>query len=225
MIASPYAGVSPEQWLDVTRTLVDEHPLKPAEIVEVTLGCWDAIFKSRIGGFVIGRHIKPKPQIMGFLLHELIPLAFAARYPTTWRPESVATEKDLVHVHNDLFSIEIKTSSNPTRIFGNRSYAQQDGVSKKEKTGYYLAVNCEKFGPAGRPKVTRIRFGWIDSADWRGQVAATGQQANLFLSGRARQVVDHLRRRKEERRLSKLMLLVLTKRSEPLDRHGAVVFA
>ncbi|MFN9402025.1 MAG: ScaI family restriction endonuclease, partial [Dolichospermum sp.] len=45
--------------------------------------------------------------------------------------------------HN--FSIEIKTSSSPRNIFGNRSYAQKSttGKTKKSKSGYYLVINFE----------------------------------------------------------------------------------
>lgn len=179
MILSPYHRIPPDRWPAVTKRLIARHPLEPAELSEVVLSAWEAIFKSRIGGFAIGRHIKPKPQIMGFLLHELIPLAFSALYPGVWRPEAAAAEKDLVHIPDDIFSIEIKTSSNPSKIFGNRSYAQPDVTSKKVKAGYYLAINFGKFGSKERPKITLIRFGWLDASDWRGQQAASGQQASL----------------------------------------------
>ena len=52
--------------------------------------------------------------------------------------------------------------------------------SKKSKAGYYLAVNFEGFAKTRtKPCVRRIRFGWLDHADWIGQKAATGQQARL----------------------------------------------
>jgi len=179
---SPYAGLNSSQWLAKTKQLVDSHPLSTDEIVQVTMDSWNAIFASRIGskGFTIGTHIFPKPQIMGFLLHELIPLEFQARYPGIWRGEQTASDKDLVHVPNGQYSIEIKTSSHPSQIFGNRSYAQVGNSSKKSKSGYYLAINFGKFKASAKlPAILRIRFGWLDDIDWIGQTAATGQQARL----------------------------------------------
>ncbi len=183
MTRSPYARVPRSKWLAKTRELVRSHPLKMDEVVAVVLGAWDAIFESRIGpkGFRVGEHLFPKPQIMAFFLHELIPLEFAARYPKLWRAETTAQDKDLVYIPDDSLSVEIKTSSHPTQIFGNRSYAQERrSSSKKEKAGYYLAINFGKFSRGGgRPSIHRIRFGWLDHGDWVGQRAATGQQARL----------------------------------------------
>jgi len=125
-------------------------------------------------GFKIGVNIFPKPQIMGFLLHELVPLELSVRYPKLWRTEETSEDKDIVFIPDDIFSIELKTSSSPRRIFGNRSYAQDSTKGKKEKTGYYLAINFHKFiEKKTRPKIKLIRFGWI------GQKAATGQQSRL----------------------------------------------
>ena len=182
-MVSPYAGLPPEKWLEVTRQLVNEHPLKTAEIVDVVLTAWNSIFASRVGtrAFHIGKEIFPKPQIMGFFLHELIPLELAARYPKKWRGERSAGDKDIVYIPNDRLSIEVKTSSNPSHIFGNRSYAQGTTKNKKAKSGYYLAVNFQKFSTSlKRPNILLVRFGWLDSTDWIGQKAATGQQSRLL---------------------------------------------
>jgi hypothetical protein len=117
---------------------------------------------------------------MGFFLHELIPLEIATLHPDEWTGERVASEKDIVYIPDDKYSIEVKTSSNPRRIFGNRSYAQGSTKAKKSKSGYYLAVNFEKFSKTNKkPRILLIRFGWLDSSDWIGQTAATGQQAHL----------------------------------------------
>lgn len=180
---SPYLNQPQNKWLSITKTLIKEHPLSSEEIVEVVNMAWSDIFKSQIGTkpFHIGIDILPKPQIMGFLLHELIPLEFERRYPTKWRSEKSAMDKDLIYLPSDKFSIEIKTSSNKDKIFGNRSYAQEATADKKTKSGYYLTINFEKFGVETNkiPKVSFIRFGWIDHTDWLGQVAATGQQSRL----------------------------------------------
>lgn len=178
---SPYSGFQSSQWLDRTRTLIQEFPLEKEELVEIVLLVWESILKTKIGvkEFRIGKDIFPKPQIMGFFLHELIPLELASRYPNQWRGEKTAIDKDIVYIPNDYYSIEIKTSSNPTKIFGNRSYAQSSQIQKKSKSGYYLAANFEKFDGEKNPKIRLIRFGWLDAEDWMGQKAASGQQARL----------------------------------------------
>lgn len=178
-MTSPYLGLPPEEWAARTAQLVEAHPLDAREIVAVTLSSWQAIFESRIGRFRIGTEIAPKPQIMGFLLHELIPLEFSARYPATWSRERSASDKDLVYLPDPSLSVEIKTSSHRARIFGNRSYAQPADSTKKSKSGHYLAINFEAFRGKSQPAITRIRFGWLDGADWIGQASQTGQRAGL----------------------------------------------
>jgi hypothetical protein len=176
----PYANIDENEWQSKTIELINDHPLDSKEIVEVVLSCWETIFESRLGGkFRIGYEIQPKPQIMGFLLHELIPLELQSRYPSEWRPEKEKFDKDLVYIPNPSNSIELKTSSHPTQIFGNRSYAQEQIGNVKSKNGYYLTVNFEKFNSRGLPRVTQVRFGWLDHSDWIGQASSTGQQARI----------------------------------------------
>lgn len=183
MNVSPYIGVPESNWAAVTKELLDKHPINSDELVEIVLKSWEGIFQSKIGvsGFLIGKHIFPKPQTMGFFLHELIPLEYSVRYPKLWRGEKTGEDKDLEYIPDSKFSVEIKTSSSAGQIFGNRSYAQESqSGDKKSKSGYYLTINFEKF-KAGlvQPKVKLIRFGWLDHTDWIGQKAATGQQARL----------------------------------------------
>ena len=106
---------------------------------------------------------------------------------------SVAAEKlktpVVIEPTSPFYSVEIKTSSDPNQIFGNRSYTQQAGSVKKSKVGYYLAINFEPFAfdaalrqyhSEMQPRIVQIRFGWLDLADWKGQTAASGQQARLL---------------------------------------------
>jgi hypothetical protein len=180
---SPYHRVAETQWPQKTKKLVEAHPLKAAELVEVVLQSWNGIFESKLGpkGFQIGIHIIPKPQIMGFLLHELISLEFATRYPKFWRGEQSSSDKDLVYIPDEQFSVEIKTSSDKKNIYGNRSFAQKSEIAgKKSKSGYYLQVNFDKFSKTVlKPEILLIKFGWLDHTDWIGQTASTGQQARL----------------------------------------------
>lgn len=180
--SSPYEGLDRSLWLGRTKELVEAHPFNPDEIVEVVLESWNSIFESKIGisGFTIGEHIVLKPQLMGTLLEQLIVLELEFRYPEVWRGERAAKDKDLVYAPDEGFSVEIKTSSSAKNIYGNRSYAQEPKAAKKSKSGYYVAVNFEKFsGAAARPRIRLVRFGWLDHADWLGQASQTGQQARL----------------------------------------------
>lgn len=179
---SPYAKTKKSDWIKVTNELLEAHPLNEKEIVEFCLAAWENLFSSSIGrhGLKIGEHIFPKPQIIGALLHELIPAEIVASYPKNWRREQEKDDKDIVYVPDDSFSIELKTSSNPNQIFGNRSYAQAPTRNKKSKDGYYLTVNFEQIKEkAKRPNILMIRFGWLDHTDWIGQASETGQQARL----------------------------------------------
>ncbi len=181
-MTSPYKGKKIKQWSAITKKIVKEHPLSTKGIVDIVLSSWSSIFASGIGSkrFKIGKDIFPKPQIMGFFLHELIPLELAARYPKLWRPEKTSEDKDIVYIPDDQYSIEIKTSSSSKRIFGNRSYAHGSKKGKKAKSGYYLAINFEKVEDnVERFQIKLIRFGWIDESDWIGQKAASGQQSRL----------------------------------------------
>ncbi|HEY3324353.1 MAG TPA: ScaI family restriction endonuclease [Planctomycetota bacterium] len=180
---SPYQGLPLEKWKAKTQELIDAHPLKRKELVEAAFSTWESIFRSRIGpsGFRIGKDLFPKPQIMGFFLHELLPLELATRHPRLWRGDKASDEKDLVYIPDPAkFSVEIKTSSSLKCIFGNRSYAQVPTEGKKLKSGYYLALNFEKFSAFNRkPKLLLVRFGWLDHSDWVGQHAESGQQCRL----------------------------------------------
>lgn len=182
-MTSPYSGVASKDWEAKTQNLIESHPLKKKELVEIILTSWKSIFSSSIGRYKIGKDFFPKPQIMGFFLHELMTLEFERRYPKQWRGDKSKTDKDLVYIPNDSFSIEIKTSSSRNKIYANRSYAQQSTDAKKTKSGYYTAINFEGFKISPKKlvqaKIVLIRFGWLDHSDWVGQASPTGQQASL----------------------------------------------
>jgi hypothetical protein len=99
-VKSPYDGLGIDKWRDKTLELIRGHPLDTNEIYEVVTKVWEGIFDSGIGGkpFRIGIDLFPRPQIMAYFLHELVPLEFAARYPGVWRREETTDEKDLVYI-------------------------------------------------------------------------------------------------------------------------------
>jgi len=182
MKSSPFRAVPPSKWLRVTQRLLQQFPIKPADLVSVVLESWVDIFESKIGkhAYHIGQEVFPQPQIMGFLLHELIPLNLASRFPDKWRRGLASTECDAHSLVDEKYSFEIKTSSSASGIFGNRSYAHVSDGAKKRRSGYMLAVNFAKFCPGEcNPELTLIRFGWLEPSDWIGQKSESGQQARL----------------------------------------------
>ena len=185
---SPYFGHPVEEWPAITGELLRHHPLHPDDVVAIVHRAWEAIFRSTLGdGFYIGRDIFPAPQVLGFFLHELIGLECETVFPREWRNGRAAFDKDIVYIPDDSKSVEIKTSSDPNRIFANRSYGQEDaGKGKKAKSGYYIAVNFDPWparaiepGEQVIPALRRVRFGWLDHTDWLAQKAETGQQSSL----------------------------------------------
>lgn len=185
---SPYRGAPPSRWPAITDKLLSIHPLRTKDLISLVLGSWDDIFGSRIGpaGFRIGKEVIPQPQIMGFLLHELIPLNLHRRYRGSWRKGHAADEFDAEFIRDRRYSFEIKTSSFSNGIFGNRSYAHGTRQSSKSRSGYFLTANFEKFGAeTSKPDITLIRFGWLDADDWIGQRAESGQQARLTVEAKA----------------------------------------
>ena len=177
---SPYKDLPQDLWLDKTKELINKHPLKN-EIKDVVLKSWDDIFKSKIGSFTIGKEIFPSPQILSFFLHELVAHYLSLKYPKRYKVGEMKNEKDVHDMENPSMGIEIKGSSNATQIFANRSYAQPSSDSEtKDKNGYYVTINFEKISKdTPNPRITIIRFGYLEHKDWIAQKAATGQQARL----------------------------------------------
>ncbi|MBR5038787.1 MAG: ScaI family restriction endonuclease [Prevotella sp.] len=177
---SPYTNLPQEKWLDKTKELIDKHPLKN-EIKDVVLKSWKDIFNSKIGSFSIGKEIFPSPQILSFFLHELVAHYLSLKYPDRYKVGELKEEKDVHDMQDPSMGIEIKGSSNATQIFANRSYAQPSSDSEtKDKNGYYVTINFEKISKSNpHPKITIIRFGYLEHKDWIAQKAATGQQARL----------------------------------------------
>lgn len=165
-----------------TKELLNKHPLSEDIIIKAVLQSWEDLFKTKLGSSDVSFFdIKASPQVIGNLLHTLIPHNISLLDPN-WRAENNKEDKDLVYIPDDRFSIELKTSSNKNQIFGNRSYAQPStGTNHKSKDGYYIAVNFEKHtkDESYIPKIRLIRFGYLTHEDWIPQKSASGQQARL----------------------------------------------
>lgn len=178
-MASPYEGLSSDRWKAVTESLIADHPLSQAEILDAVQVAWTNLWQSRIGNEKDGctlAEVGPPATVVGAFFERLLARELASRYPGRWLP-GAGSQKDLHFVPDERFSIELKTSGQAGfNIYGNRSYAQelQEGsVRKKDKSGYYITVNFH--GQA----LTLVRFGWIDAGDWKSQRASTGQMAGL----------------------------------------------
>ena len=171
---SPYENVPVEQWHEITRCLVERHPLTPV-IVDLSLKSWQSILHGKINTY-LNMQIKEmsiSPQATGALLHDVIP-EYISKNIKGFR-KGLGNEKDIVCEYNDFYSLELKTSSLKS-IYGNRSYAKSGGG--KSKDGYYLTINFEKI-QRNDPKLLRIQMGWLNHSDWVGQKSETGQQAVL----------------------------------------------
>jgi len=182
---SEYNDNNIDEWENITKRLIKEHPLKKEEIVSAVLKAWDETLASKIGTEtdITLFDINPSPQILGIYLHELIPIQIAS-INKNFRKQVEKNEKDIVNKSNENFSFEIKTSSHPKNIYGNRSFAQPSSKKNntKDKNGYYLAVNFEKIDGSSqdyKPEIKKIRFGYLDHSDWVAQKSQTGQQASL----------------------------------------------
>lgn len=167
----------------VTLNKIKELPIPITEIPEIVIDSWNEVFEisNPSKSFSIGTNVFPKPQMMGFFLEILIGKKFEQK-SKDWLFDPTGYSKDLTNTKNEELSIEIKTSSNKSHIYGNRSYANPGATSKKSKNSFYLAINFEKFDKnnlAKRPNITLIRFGYLEHSDWVGQAAASGQQAHL----------------------------------------------
>ena len=138
---SPYKNLPKEKWMEKTRELVDNHPLKD-KIKDVVLKSWNDIFNSKIGSFSIGKEIFPSPQILSFFLHELVAHYLSLMYPNRYKVGELKGEKDVHDMVDPSMGIEIKASSNATQIFANRSYAQPSSESETKNT---FAKNDGKF--------------------------------------------------------------------------------
>jgi hypothetical protein len=148
---------------------------------DLVLASWKAILKSKIGNYTIGKEIIPSPQITSFFLHELIAHELASQFNKNFAVPSEKYHKDVVCIKPSIdYSFEIKASSDKSKVFGNRSYAQSSADGSKNKDGYLLTVNFEKFAETNMaPKIRIIRFVYIVHSDWHAQKSAKGQQASL----------------------------------------------
>ncbi|MCD3403720.1 ScaI family restriction endonuclease [Streptococcus equi] len=131
----PYHNVKESEWKSVTERLIEEFPIEMETLRKIVLDSWNELFtiSNATRDFAIGKTIFPKPQILGFFLEEIVTQKIHKLDPKTWIPDPTGYSKDLENVREPKYSIEIKTSSSPKNIYGNRSYGQKGDSSKKSK--------------------------------------------------------------------------------------------
>lgn len=176
---SPYDGRSVAQWAEVTRSLVQSHPLTPELIHDAAMLSWSRLWSTQVGDGNVGfplAAINPPATVIGYMFEKLFAQELATRLPGLWRG-GVGSEKDLYCLADESKSVEMKASGQlGYKIYGNRSYGQvleNADAAKKDKSGYYITVNF--YGQT----LTLLRFGWIDASDWQAQKSPTGQMAGL----------------------------------------------
>ena len=177
---SLYSDLPIDQWAAVTEKLVSQHPLGLTEILEIAQSSWESVWSTKIGSPPTQldlRDVNPPATVIGYFFEKIFAKKLADKYPGVWRGGLSGDEKDLHNDSDPNISVEIKASGQlGTKIFGNRSYGQKvenESLAKKDKSGYYITVNF--YGE----QLNLVRFGWIDSSDWKAQAAATGQMAGL----------------------------------------------
>ncbi|MBL4617541.1 MAG: ScaI family restriction endonuclease [Robiginitomaculum sp.] len=181
MITSPYVDCDESEWLSITKKLVDDFPLDNDLIVKVVHDAWDDIYTSSFGddSIKIGSDIFLPAQATGVILEKLIAVRLH-NICSNWRGGETKTEKDIVRKDDNYFSFEIKTSSSNTGLYGNRSTGHRSANRSKHRSGYYLVINYKLPKEDDKSnEIKKIRFGWIDDDDWKGQAKSTGQQASI----------------------------------------------
>lgn len=153
-----------------------EYPTSKEKIVKIVEEAFEDFKEGRFRDMRLGKEIVPEKQVQAGILHELIVARFSKL--EGYREGLAKHDKDIEYIRNKQFSIEVKTSSNPDRIAGNRMTAGL--VSYSDPSGYYLCINFDPYlkNKEQVPQLRKIRFGWIDAKKWKPQTGK-GQASTL----------------------------------------------
>ena len=157
-------------------------PLEPSEIRELVEESLLDVFESPYGSMELwnGTDIFLTGQAIGNLFQVFFTKRLVRLYPYTWREGCQRDEMDVVCIPKPEYSFEIKTSSSKSGIYGNRSYTKHGDMMHKVRGGWLLAVNYKRPTPASPHwKIHKIRFGYVDCSEWRGQRTDTGQASSV----------------------------------------------
>ena len=128
---SLYTDKNLDEWKSITADLLDKNPLNIEEIVEITLDAWERIFQSEICDLKIGKDIYPNPQMMGYFIETIIASHLSKKYPDIWKHGREKTEKDIVCLTNQDYSIEVKSSSSSKKLSPNTKPLQSAFVGTR----------------------------------------------------------------------------------------------
>lgn len=145
-------------------------------LLKATFNAWKDIEQLTLGDFKIGRDFKPTGQLIGNLLHILIPKHMEL-LDKDFQIGTKKEDKDILWNKHSDFAIEIKTSSSKSGVYGNRSYPKGDNI--KDKNSYYLIINYTNFDENANGYIHSIKVGYIRKEDWKAQDSETGQQSYL----------------------------------------------
>jgi hypothetical protein len=169
-MAIPYAHKPVSKWLEITRTLVESHPLKTAELLDTATTAWATLWQTTVGTGAVAvklSDLRVPATIVGYFFEVLFARELQRRAPTLWRGNLSKDEKDLVYIPDPGLSVEIKASGQAGfKVYGNRSYGQKSEravPAKKEKSGFYITINffnrrSRSSGSAGSTQRTGIHM-------------------------------------------------------------------
>lgn len=173
-MTSPYHNQPQEQWLEITKKLVEDYPLTEEEIIELVLESWRKLWTTKVGDIIPLEEVDLPAPVVGYFFQKIFTYELEQKYHGYWRGEQNKADKDLVYLKDETFSTEMKVSGQMGyKIFGNRSYCQSSSNPSKAKSGYYITVNFTN------KTLNLISIGWIDKEDWQCQKAESGQAATL----------------------------------------------
>ena len=181
-MVSPYKDIKIYNWKSITTKLVDSFPIKKNELKECVEKAFDEYLKITISSLKlqVGKDIFFPAQATGVIIDKLIGTIIIKEKGNEWKSGDKKSEKDVVNTLNDKYSFEIKTSSSKSGIFGNRSMGHRSEKKIKSRSGYYLVINYKLPKEDDKSlEIYKIRFGWIDDEDWKGQASPTGQQSTI----------------------------------------------
>lgn len=103
MVSSPYAREPIENWANITRDLIQQYPVSPAEILDIAMLSWRRFWSSQIGDEINLDEVDLPATVVGYFFQKLYSHELHSRYPNVWKGEELKSDKDLVNIHDSFF--------------------------------------------------------------------------------------------------------------------------
>ena len=71
MKISPYLEIPISGWKDITKELVNKHPLSKKELLEIVLISWDRLWQTNVGGHVQIKDVELPSTVVGYFFQKL----------------------------------------------------------------------------------------------------------------------------------------------------------